>query len=162
MVNDRYTIYDKQYSKEQLIVLGKERYPKLYWIPRTIGIIFLFVGILMCGLLGITLLTLNLAGVFDDPQFPFWIFYIPFGVFGVWFLIGLICFIASFIGRTEKAYINHAIKYLNQVGPNVDYVLCERDQRELDRSERLFKAGVITQEELEKRKNDIFNKEIYK
>ena len=56
MVNDRYTIYDKQYSKEQLIVLGKERYPKLYWIPRTIGIIFLFVGILMCGLLGITFL----------------------------------------------------------------------------------------------------------
>ena len=162
MANITYKIFDKEYSKEQLIVLGKERYPKLYWIPRTIGIIFLFVGILMCGLLGISLLILNFAGVFDNPEFPFWVFYISFGVFGLWFLIGLICFVASFIGRTEKAYINHAIKYLNQVGPTVDYVLCERDQRELDRNERLFKAGVISQEELEKRKSAILNQEIYK
>lgn len=34
-----YTIGDKQYSREQLIALGKDRYPKFNLIPRFVSFI---------------------------------------------------------------------------------------------------------------------------
>ena len=39
-MQNTYEVNGKLYSKEQLIALGKQQYPKLYWIPRIVGIIF--------------------------------------------------------------------------------------------------------------------------
>ena len=156
-----YTIGDKQYSREQLIALGKDKYPKFNLIPRIIGILLFSVGLLVCGLLGIVLLILNVSGVFTDPEFPIWVFFIPLGIFGTLVLAGIICFICSFIRKSDEAYIQHAIKYLTKLEINnknidIDKVLNPRDQETLARNERLLKGGVITQEEFDRRKEELY------
>lgn len=161
MANKTYTINGKEYSKEQLIVIGKQHYPKFNLIPRIIGIFLFSIGLLVCGLLGIVLLILNVAGVFTDPEFPIWVFFIPLGVFGTLVLAGIICFICSFIRKSDEAYIQHAIKYLTKLEINnknidIDKVLNPRDQEELARNERLLKGGVISQEEFDRRKEELF------
>ena len=156
-----YTIGDKQYSREQLIALGKDRYPKFNLIPRIVGILLFSIGLLVCGLLGIVLLILNVSGVFTDPEFPIWVFFIPLGIFGTLVLAGIICFICSFIRKPDEAYIQHAIKYLTKLEINnknidIDKTLNPRDQETLARNERLLKGGVITQEEFDKRKEALY------
>ena len=161
-----YTIGDKQYSKEQLVAFGKEHYPKFYWIARGIGIMLLLISLLVMGLIGLVMLILNQVGVFD-PDFPIWVFYIPLGFFGLVALAGLICFILSFIGRTEQKYINHALAYLTKVelkeealAPNTEKakaerILSQRDKETLARYDRLLKGGVISQEEYEAKRQEI-------
>ena len=156
-----YTIGDKQYSREQLIALGKDKYPKFNLIPRIVGILLFSIGLLVCGLLGIVLLILNVSGVFTDPEFPIWVFFIPLGIFGTLVLAGIICFICSFIRKPDEAYIQHAIKYLTKLEINnknigIDKTLNPRDQETLARNERLLKGGVITQEEFDKRKEALY------
>ena len=153
-----YTIGDKQYSKEQLVAFGKEHYPKFYWIARGVGILLLFVGLIVMGMIGIVLIILNAVGVFKDPDFPTWAFYIPLGVFGLIFLAGLICIILSFVGRSEQKYLNHALAYLTKCearGQNVETLLSQKQLDELARNERLLKGGVITQEEFDRRKEEL-------
>ncbi len=156
-----YTIGDKQYSREQLIALGKDKYPKFNLIPRIVGILLFSVGLLVCGLLGIVLLILNVSGVFADPEFPIWVFFIPLGIFGTLVLAGIICFVCSFIRKPDEAYIQHAIKYLTKLEINnksidLNQTLSPRDQETLARNERLLKGGVITQEEFDRRKEELF------
>ena len=166
MKQQTYTVGDKEYSREQLIAFGKQHYPRFYWIARGIGIMLLLISLLVMGLIGLVMLILNQVGVFD-PDFPIWVFYIPLGFFGLVALAGLICFILSFIGRTEQKYINHALAYLTKVelkeealAPNtektkVDKILSERDKETLARYDRLLKGGVISQEEYEAKRREI-------
>ena len=166
MKQQTYTVDNKEYSREQLIAFGKEHYPKFYWIARGLGIVFFLVGLLVMGMIGLVMLILNKAGVFD-PDFPIWVFYIPLGVFGLMALAGLICFILSFVGRTEQKYINHALAYLTKVelkeealAPNTEKakaerILSQRDKETLARYDRLLKGGVISQEEYEVKRREI-------
>ncbi len=166
MKQQTYTVGDKEYSREQLIAFGKQHYPRFYWIARGIGIMLLLISLLVMGLIGLVMFILNKAGVFD-PDFPIWVFYIPLGFFGLVALAGLICFILSFVGRTEQKYINHALAYLTKVdlkeealAPNaekakVEKILSERDKETLARYDRLLKGGVISQEEYEAKRREI-------
>lgn len=165
MKQQSYTVGDNIYSREQLIAFGKEHYPRFYWIIRGIGILFMFIGLLMSALVGIALLILNFTGVLSDPEFPTWAFFIPFAVFGFFFLAGLICFIVSFIGRSEEKYIDHAIAYLtkqnlknNSRKPETNNILSTDDKEKLARYERLLKGGVISQEEYEQKTREILEK----
>ena len=167
MKQQTYTVGDKTYSREQLIAFGKQHYPRFYWIARGIGIILFFVGLLVMAIIGIVMLILNSVGVFADPEFPTWVFYIPLGFFGLMALAGLICFILSFVGRTEQKYINHALAYLTKVelkeealAPNTEKakaerILSQRDKETLARYDRLLKGGVISQEEYEEKRREI-------
>ena len=165
MGQQTYTVGDKAYSREQLIAFGKEHYPKFYWISRGVGIFLMFLGLIVMAILGFVLLILNFAGVFEDPDFPSWVFFIPFGVFGSIALAGIICFVLSFVGRTEEKYINHALAYLtkhdlkiNEVNSNpqeVNKLLTTDEKEKLARYERLLKGGVISQEEYEQKVEEI-------
>lgn len=166
MDQQSYTVGDKIYSREQLIAFGKEHYPKFYWISRGIGIFLMFLGLIVMAILGFVMLILNATGVFADPEFPTWVFFIPLGVFGSIFLAGLICFILSFVGRTEEKYINHALAYLTKYDlkinneDNKEDVVTEKllttDEKEkLARYERLFKGGVISEEEYKEKVEEI-------
>ena len=166
MKQQTYSVGDKEYSREQLIAFGKQHYPRFYWIARGIGIMLLLISLLVMGLIGLVMLILNQVGVFD-PDFPIWVFYIPLGFFGLVALAGLICFILSFIGRTEQKYINHALAYLTKVelkeealAPNTEKakaerILSQRDKETLARYDRLLKGGVISQEEYEEKRREI-------
>ena len=162
-MQDTYTVNGKEYSKEQLIAIGKKQYPKLYWIPRIIGIILLIVALLVLGMLGLVMLILKFTGVFDTPDFPIWVFFIPIGLFGGIGIGGIICIVVSCLGRSKQTYIDHALVYLskepvttvdNEKG-QVERVLSERDVETLARYKRLLKGGVITQEEYDRRRKEI-------
>ena len=163
-MQDTYKVNDKEYSREQLIAFGKEHYPKLYWIPRILGIIFLIIGLIACGMIGLVMLILKLTGVFDTPDFPIWVFYIPLGLFGGIGVGGIICIVVSCLGRNDQTYIDHALAYLtkteinNNVPPEMkktDKLLKQEDIERLQRNERLLKGGVITQEEYDRRRKEI-------
>jgi energy-coupling factor transporter transmembrane protein EcfT len=153
MKQDTYTVGDKTYSREQLIAFGKDHYPKFYWIARGLGIVFFLIGLLVMGMIGLVMLILNKAGVFD-PDFPIWVFYIPLGLFGSIFLAGLICFIVSFAVNTDEKYINYALSYLTNHHGTIDN-LPKRDREALERYERLLNGGVITQEEYQEKVKEI-------
>ena len=163
MKQQTYTVNGKEYSREQLLAFGKEHYPKLYWIPRAFGFIFCFVGLLVLALIGLVFIILDKVGAIT-PDFPTWIFLIPGGFFGFFFLIGLILIIVSCVGRSEQKYIDRAISYLTRYGdqdtPSSDQLKANRilDQQDLERLaryERLLKGGVISQEEYDRRRKDI-------
>ena len=163
-IKKTYLVNEKEYSREQLIAFGKELYPKLYWIPRIVGIILLFVGLLVLALLGGVMLILKLTGVFDTPDFPIWVFYVPIGLFGGIALGGIICIVVSCLGRNDQTYIDHAIAYLtnaevkNNIPPEMkktDVLLKQEDMERLQRNERLLKGGVISQEEYDRRRKEI-------
>ena len=44
-MEDKYTIGEKEYSREELLAFGKAHYPKFYWIYRGLGLGLLFFGI---------------------------------------------------------------------------------------------------------------------
>ena len=162
-MQDTYLVNGKEYSKEQLIAIGKKRYPKLYWIPRVLGIIFLLVALLVLGVLGLVMLILKFTGVFDTPDFPIWVFFIPIGLFGGIGVGGIICIVVSCLGRSKQTYIDHALVYLskepvmtvdNEKG-RVERVLSQSEVETLQRNERLLKGGVITQEEYDRRREEL-------
>lgn len=156
-----YTINDKEYSREQLIAFGKEHYPKLYWIPRVLGFIFSFVALLVILVLVLVYFILDKAGAID-PEFPTWVFFIPGGMFGIFFLVGVILIVVSCIGRSDEKYIRHAISYItkaqiNNQNPNIqtNKPLHQQDIETLERYGRLLKGGVISQEEYDKKKAEL-------
>lgn len=160
MKQEFYTVNDKQYNREQLIEFGKEIHPRLYWVARVLGLIFLLSGLFVMGLIGITMLILHLTGVFSEPDFPIWAFFIPLGVFGLYTLVGLLLFIFSFVGHTEERYIKYAIRYLNKhrktlCNSDQERLLSPRDVRTLERYDRLLKGGAISQEEYDRKKKEI-------
>ena len=161
-----YRVGEKEYSREQLIAFGRSHYPKLYWIPRVLGFIFAFVALLIIGALGLIYIILDKAGAID-AEFPTWVFFIPGGVFGMFFLAGLILIIVSCVGRSDQTYINHALNYLTkmelqgntpELQQKAERILDQRDMEQLERNERLLKGGVITQEEFDRRKAEILGK----
>ena len=165
-MQNTFKVGEKEYSREQLIAFGKSHYPKLYWIPRVLGFIFAFVALLILGALGLIYIILDKAGAIY-AEFPTWIFFIPGGVFGMFFLAGLVLIIVSCIGRSEQKYIDHALNYLTkmdlkgstpEIQTKAERILDQRDLEQLARNERLLKGGVITQEEYDRRKAEILGK----
>ena len=163
MKQQTYNVNGKEYSREQLLAFGKEHYPKLYWIPRFLGFLFAFVALIVLGLLGLVYIILDKAGAID-ADFPTWVFFIPSGFFGIFFLAGLVLIIVSYIGRSEQKYINHALNYLtkhelnNEPTPEMqksNRILDQQDMERLARYERLLKGGVITQEEYDRKRAEI-------
>ena len=164
MKQQTYTVNGKEYSREQLLAFGKQHYPRLYWIPRSLGFILGFVSLLVLALLGLVYIILDKAGAIT-PDFPTWIFFIPVGLFGFMFLVALVLIIVSCVGRSEQKYIDHALNYLTkhqlegesapEIQQKAKRILDQQDMERLARYERLLKGGVITQEEYDRRKAEI-------
>ena len=123
-------------------------------------------ALLILGALGLIYIVLDKAGAID-AEFPTWIFFIPGGVFGMFFLAGLVLIIVSCVGRSEQTYIDHALNYLTkmdlkgstpEIQTKAERILDQRDLEQLARNERLLKGGVITQEEFDRRKAEILGK----
>ena len=166
MKQQTYTVNGKEYSREQLLAFGKQHYPRLYWIPRFLGFLFAFVALIVLGLLGLVYIILDKADVIN-ADFPTWVFFIPVGFFGIFFLAGLVLIIVSCIGRSEQKYIDHALNYLTkmdlkgstpEIQTKAERILDQRDLEQLARNERLLKGGVITQEEFDRRQAEILGK----
>ena len=61
--NDSYVIGNKEYSNQELLLIGREYYPKKFWIKRGIGLGLMLIGILC-------VIPLPFLFYFDPSSFP--------------------------------------------------------------------------------------------
>ena len=150
-----YQIGNKEYTREELYMIGREHYPKLYIIPIVLGIIFLCVGLLVDLIVGV--ITIILANI-PDLDIPMWPFFIPLGFFGLFALAGILMIVIGACGRSKERYIRYGYNYILKAtnnGQNQEVVVKTNkqvvDDETLARYQRLLKGGVITQEEYDKK-----------
>ena len=144
-----YQIGSKEYTREELYMIGREHYPKLYIIPIVLGVIFLCVGLLVDLIVGV--ITIILANI-PDLDIPMWPFFIPLGFLGILMIVIGAC------GRSKERYIRYGYNYILKAtnnGQNQEVVVKTNkqvvDDETLARYQRLVKGGVITQEEYDKK-----------
>ena len=155
---EKVKIGQKEYTQEELYLIGKEHYPRYYYIFLYFGIIFFFPSLFVEFVIGV--ITIILYNVMEK-DFPIWAFYIPLGVFGFFALTGLIFMIVAIFGRSKRRYIRYGYNYVmkkTENGQNDKVVPTENDeerQRKLERYNRLLKAGAMSQEEYDKNVSEL-------
>ena len=158
MEQEKFVIGQKEYTQDELYLIGKEHFPRFYYIPRILGLICLPAFLIIEVILGI--ITIIFSKTMDE-DFPLWAFYIPLIIFGVFILISLLLVVISFFGRSRNRCIrygyNYVLKQTNNGGNDrvVSTVNQRKNQEELDRYARLLKGGVITQEEFDSKKEEL-------
>ena len=165
-MEDKYTIGEKEYTREQLLAFGKAHYPKFYWIFRGVGIGLILIGMMM------TIMFMIFAVAFKDPEYDSgveWIFYgyaIPFAIIGI---VGAVLLCISFKKVPDENYIKHAIDYYTKADANAKAreARLQRNQANATRKEEnkdisqllkykeLLDAGIITQEEFDAKKKEL-------
>jgi len=156
--NGKYLIGKKEYSRGELIIIGKEQHPKLFYIARYFGAVLFFNCLFVEIILGI--ITIVFANVMDET-FPIWAFYIPLGIFGILVLVGLLVFILSFLGRSEEKYFRYGYNYVlrkTDYGANdtvVETDMEKNDQKKLRGYKKLVEAGMMTEEEFQKKRDEL-------
>ena len=167
-MNDKKIIIgEKEYRREELLEFGKQHYPKFYWIYRGSGLGLISIG-LMTALI-YTLVAIAFKDKFDE-RFV-WINYSIAISFGLMAIAGIVLFIVSFKKKPDEAYIKHAIDYYTKLDANLkarDARIKAREERiakkeenkninELLKYKKLLDAGVITQEDYDKKKEELLN-----
>ena len=162
----------KEYTKQQLIGYGKATYPKLYWIPRGIGLANMITGLLvvLISLLGLSYahsLEVQYNTTVDKSEL---IVYLVGAICDL--VIGCIVFAISFNPKHDEDYINHAVRKLkaaNRVAnmytsapqevKEQPQVKDEDDPKieELKKYKRLLDEGLITQEVYDAKKEEYLN-----
>ena len=146
-----FSLNGKVYTREELIEIGREHYPKFYWITRGIGIGLMTLGVLTALIFLVTIATVG------NGKIPTTFYPLMGGFFAI-SLIGVILFGASFKRESDEAYISYAERYLTKY-----YSAHEKRSKaeEKDNVEQLLNykklldAGVITQEEFDKKKKEL-------
>lgn len=153
-----YTIGGKQYTESELLKFGKEHYPKFYWIYRGVGIGLMVIGVLSaCIYLAIAY---GIEKEFDD-SFSY-TFYAITAIFAAMAFFGAISFAVSFIKKPNEAYIKHAVDYYTRLNAK-QIARTEKMQKVEERNsvkqlleyKQLLDAGIITQEEFDKKKQEL-------
>ena len=167
MENDRYVIGDQEYTREQLISYGEARYPKFYWIPRGIGIALMVSGLFVSGSYAIMGLAVSNEEYWGDSGMNLYIFALI--MFVIIFGGGCIPFGLSFRKQTDENYIIHAVKCLerqyrntqareNRLEQKHERIEVKTQDKNVDRLlkyKQLLDEGIITQEEFDKKKQEL-------
>ena len=157
---EKIVIGEKEFTKDELLAFGKCHYPKFYWIPRGIGIFFMFVGFVTISLL-LLFAVINNRFVKPDgsPNWDFWVAIIFFGALAI---AGAISYIISFKKQPDENYIKHAVDYYTRLDLNSkarEKKLSDRKERQdvnqLLKYKKLYDTGVISEEEYENKKKEI-------
>ena len=151
--NGSYVIGNKEYTNQELLLIGREYYPKKFWIKRGIGLGLMLIGILC-------VIPLPFLFYFDPSSFPggevVLLYYkIALSVSAAaCFIPGVVATILSFIPEKDITYITYAKRYLlkayNQEIKNED----RSKFNQLKKYKKLLDAGVISQEEFDTKKKE--------
>ena len=112
----RFTLDNKEYSNQELLLIGQEYYPKAFWIKRGIGLGLMLIGILC-------IIPLPFLFYFDPSSFPggevVLLYYkIGFSVSAAACLIpGIVVTAISFIPEKDITYIEYAKSHDIAFGP---------------------------------------------
>ena len=149
----RFTLDNKEYSNQELLLIGQEYYPKAFWIKRGIGLGLMLIGILC-------IIPLPFLFYFDPSSFPggevVLLYYkIGFSVSAAACLIpGIVVTAISFIPEKDITYIEYAKRYLIKVYNRELKNDEHRKISQLKEYKKLLDAGAITQEEFEHLKKE--------
>lgn len=112
-----YQYGDKEYTRQQVIDYGRAHYPKLYWIPRGIGISAIASAVLLFVLIGVGALLFfrdygkqGLDAYWSDVRIVAY-FVSAF----VLLLIGLVLFATSYAKPNDDKCFIHGEKCLRQI-----------------------------------------------
>ena len=149
----RFTLGDKEYSNQELLLIGREYYPKKFWIKRGIGL-----GLILIGLLCI--IPLPFLFYFDPSSFPGGeaaVLYckIGFSVSAAACLIpGIVLTAISFITEKDITYVEYAKRYLTKTYNREIKNDEHRKIIQLKEYKKLLDSGVISQEEFDNKKKE--------
>lgn len=160
-----YTIGEKQFTRDELLIFGRQHYPKFYWIKRGIGIGLLSIGLLYFVICISVLAANGFPGGANSVGFYIGIFITPI----IFSLVGAVLFSISFISLPDDAYIKHALDYYYKVDRNekryaqrvaqrnsrVNRVENSQNIDQLLKYKELLDSGAITQEEFEQKKKEL-------
>lgn len=160
-----YTIGERQFTRDELLIFGRQHYPKFYWIKRGIGIGFMFIGLLSLLIVIATFCAYGFPTGEDAAAIYFGVF-IPLGIISI---VGVVLFSISFIRLPDDSYIKHAIDYYTKLDLNerraarrvevktnrVNRVENGQNIDQLIKYKELLDQGVITQEEFEAKKREL-------
>ena len=153
-----YIIGDKQYSRDELLIFGRQHYPKFYWIKRGICIGLLSTGLLWLLIMLICLIPSGYPRFEGDLAVYISLFVTP----SIFAIVGVVLFSISFISLPEESYIKHAYDYYTKLNRRMaqrdNRVNQRQDNRNLDqlmKYKELLDKGVITQEEFDAKKKEL-------
>ena len=149
----RFVLGNKEYSNQELLLIGREYYPKKFWIKRGIGLGLMLIGILC-------IIPLPFLFYFDPSSFPngelvFLYCKIGFSVSAAACLIpGIVLTAVSFIPEKDITYVEYAKRYLtktyNREIKNNEHLKIVQ----LKEYKKLLDSGVISQEEFDNKKKE--------
>ena len=153
-----YIIGDKQYSRDELLIFGRQHYPKFYWIKRGIGIGLLSIGLTWILSMLIWLVPNGFPHFEGDVAAYIALFVTP----AIFSIVGVVLFSISFISLPEESYIKHAYDYFTRLNKRRDQrdnrINARQENKNLDqllKYKELLDKGVITQEEFEQKKKEL-------
>lgn len=170
-MQDKYVIGEKEYTREELLIFGKQHYPKFYMIKRGVGLgVFGIFGLMAGMFIGMGISYAKMwEEDFNEPAPGVSIYYVMAIIFGVFALAGLMVFFISFVPLPDENYIKHAIDYYTKLDANTKAreARLQRNQANANRKEEnkdisqllkykeLLDAGIITQEEFDAKKKEL-------
>ena len=154
--NNIFVFGDKEYTREELIQIGKEHRSKKYWTTRAVGL-----GLILLGFSNLLSYVIN--GVIylclKNPAFAVVgiVYLVIAGIFFMMMVAGLIVVLISFKRRPDDEYIKNAKVYLTKVAARDKRVAAKKEANNIKmmmRYKKLLDTGVITQEEYDAKKKE--------
>ena len=127
-----YQYGDKEYTRQQVIDYGRAHYPKLYWIPRGIGISALAASLLLVVimLMGAGLIVREAGEEYLDMYFSDPRMVVEIVTTVILAIAGIIAIIASFVKPTDEQCFIHGEKCLKQIAQDRAYFHKSSDDRQ--------------------------------
>lgn len=147
-----FSLNGKVYTREELIEIGREHYPKFYWITRGLGIGLMFIGVL-CAL--IFLISCSMIGFEHITNFGY---FATMGGFCLIALVGIVLFGVSFRKIPDDICISYAEEYLTKINKRAEMIAEQKEKDNIEQLlnyKKLLDAGIITQEEFDKKKKEL-------
>ena len=150
--NNNFVLGNKEYTNQELLLIGREYYPKKYWIKRGIGLVLLLLA-LLCAIPLPFLFTMK-APDYPGGEYVLIYYKVALIISVVACLIpGIVLTILSFVPEKDMTYINYAKRYLTKAfDREVKKEFKKMDQ--LKRYKKLLDSGVISQEEFDNKKKE--------
>ena len=150
--NNNFVLGNKEYTNQELLLIGREYYPKKYWIKRGIGLGLLLLA-LLCAIPLPFLFTMK-APDYPGGEYVLVYYRVALIISVVACLIpGIVLTILSFVPEKDITYINYAKRYLTKAfDRETKKEFKKMDQ--LKRYKKLLDSGVISQEEFDNKKKE--------
>ena len=150
--NNNFVLGNKEYTNQELLLIGREYFPKKFWIKRGIGL-----GLLLLALL--SAIPLPFLFTMKAPDYPggeYVLIYYQVALIistAACLIPGIVLTILSFIPEKDATYIAYAKRYLTKAfDRETKKEFKKMDQ--LKRYKKLLDAGVISQEEFDNKKKE--------